>query len=334
MVKIRISTLSDIPKVQTFIDKKWRAGHILSHDIILLKWQHLDIVNNHLNYIIAESEEDELVIAIFGFIPTSQFDKNLADQKDFWLAIWKIDTDIAPPGIGMLLYNFFVDTYRPNSIGAIGINDKIAKLYKFLGFKPGMFNHYYYINPQKATFNIAQVEYIVKTENNSISTQTIEELEDVNDIPTNSNRPLKSIEYLKNRYLLHPYYNYRFFAIKNKLSCLAIFIIRKINIEGSSCLRIIDIFGNIDQIGNLTNHFNILLQKENAEYIDCLNGGIPEQYFYNIGFSKRDDKIIIPNYFEPFEKRNIDIKFAYKSNYEPYIIFKGDSDQDRPNIKQ
>ncbi len=332
MAKIRICTLSDISKVQSFIDQKWRAGHILSHNIELLKWQHLDSVNNHLNYIVAEREVDNQIIAIFGFIPTSQFDKSLLDEKDFWLAIWKIDTDIAPPGIGMLLYDFFVNTYQPKSIGAIGINDKIARLYKFLGYKPGAFNQYYYLNPKKETFHIARIEKIGKSENKSISNQTIKELEAVTDLPPNSHRPLKTIEYLKNRYMLHPSYKYRYFAVNNDHTCLAIFVIRKINIEGSSCLRIIDILGSIEHIDNLGLHFNTLLQSENSEYIDCLNGGIPEHYFYKLGFSKRDDKIIIPNYFEPFEKHNVDIKYAYKSSYEPYIIFKGDSDQDRPNI--
>src|ERR1035437_2511811 len=162
MIKTRICTIADIPKVQIFIDQKWRAGHILSYDTDLLKWQHLNTVNNHLNYILSEREEDERIIAVFGCISTSQFDKNLRDQKDFWLAIWKVDTDIAPPGIGMVQYNFFVDTYQPNSIGAIGINDKIAKLYKFLGYKPGVLNQYYYLNPQKKIFKIAQVENIEK----------------------------------------------------------------------------------------------------------------------------------------------------------------------------
>ena len=45
------------------------------------------------------------------------------------------------------------------------------------------------------------------------------------------------------------------------------------------------------------------------------------------------DDIIIPNYFEPFLKKNIKIYFFIDRSLEDsrIIIFKGDGDQDRPN---
>ena len=70
---------------------------------------------------------------------------------------------------------------------------------------------------------------------------------------------------------------------------------------------------------------------ENAEYIDCLNYGISQETFLNMGFLVREN-IIIPNYFEPFEQRNVDIEFAFSSKSDEYVIFKGDSDQDRPSF--
>ena len=44
--------------------------------------------------------------------------------------------------------------------------------------------------------------------------------------------------------------------------------------------------------------------------------------------------MIIPNHLESFERKNIDIYCAYKSNYKNKIIrlFKGDGDGDRPSI--
>ena len=44
-----------------------------------------------------------------------------------------------------------------------------------------------------------------------------------------------------------------------------------------------------------------------------------------------DNKEIIPNYYEPFVKKNIELRFAIKSNDSVFsILFKGDCDQDRP----
>ena len=47
-------------------------------------------------------------------------------------------------------------------------------------------------------------------------------------------------------------------------------------------------------------------------------------------FNIKDD-IIIPNYFEPFVRENIEINCAFRSQLD-YIIFKADADQDRPSI--
>ena len=66
-----------------------------------------------------------------------------------------------------------------------------------------------------------------------------------------------------------------------------------------------------------------------------MNYGIKKEVFLNMGFQLLDieqEDIILPNYFEPFEKRNVAIEIAYKAQYEGYVAFKGDSDQDRPNV--
>ena len=43
-------------------------------------------------------------------------------------------------------------------------------------------------------------------------------------------------------------------------------------------------------------------------------------------------EVVIPNYFEPFLQENIVITAAVRNpSDERYVIFKGDSDQDRPS---
>ena len=65
-----------------------------------------------------------------------------------------------------------------------------------------------------------------------------------------------------------------------------------------------------------------------------MNFGLPENLFTKMGFDllDLDGEIIIPNYFEPFEQRNVRIEVAYKTKNNNYVAFKADSDQDRPNI--
>ena len=62
--------------------------------------------------------------------------------------------------------------------------------------------------------------------------------------------------------------------------------------------------------------------------------GIKNSYFFDAGFKllNYNQNDIVPNYFEPFVKKNINLLFAYKTPQNKKIrIFKGDGDQDRPN---
>ena len=46
-----------------------------------------------------------------------------------------------------------------------------------------------------------------------------------------------------------------------------------------------------------------------------------------------NDGVVIPNYFEPFAKSNVEIDYMISTAAgRPFRIVKGDSDQDRPNI--
>ena len=44
------------------------------------------------------------------------------------------------------------------------------------------------------------------------------------------------------------------------------------------------------------------------------------------------NEIIVPDYFSPFEQKNIDIHFFTTDN-QPTCFFKGDGDQDNPRIR-
>ncbi|MDA1382070.1 hypothetical protein PCI56_26850 [Plesiomonas shigelloides subsp. oncorhynchi] len=70
------------------------------------------------------------------------------------------------------------------------------------------------------------------------------------------------------------------------------------------------------------------LYETRYEYLDLVSN-LPRSS--GSGFIKSSESVIIPNYFEPFEMRNVKIDYAYKANKD-LVIFRGDSDQDRPNI--
>jgi len=143
--------------------------------------------------------------------------------------------------------------------------------------------------------------------------------------------PHKSLIYIRNRYVHHPSYHYDIYGIYSKEVLRSVFVLREVLVEGSRCLRIVDWIGQFEEIPDLRNEFQKLLVKRDAEYIDLMNYGIRSEVLNRIGFLKKDKNIIIPNNFEPFERKNATILLAFKTDRGKFTAFKGDSDQDRPN---
>ena len=202
----------------------------------------------------------------------------------------------------------------------------------------GELAHYYLPNINVKNFYIAehvdvkQVSFLQYPGDIAIREIHIEQIQERIDC---TYRPRKSISYLKNRYLNHPFYKYCFWGIFDSERLVSIWTLRIIKMNKSRAIRIVDILGNIEYLPCLSAELQKMLVDIGAEYMDILNYGINEEVFFNLGFLKLNPigDVIIPNYFEPFERKNIRIEFAYKADFN-YVIFKGDSDQDRPNIIQ
>ena len=92
----------------------------------------------------------------------------------------------------------------------------------------------------------------------------------------------------------------------------------------------IDCIGDNELLKNFTPIIDKMLVKFNCEYADCYETGVDDKVFSAGGWlSVSDSGNIMPDYFAPFEQRNIDI--YYMSEIDGVILFKGDGDMDRPN---
>ena len=148
------------------------------------------------------------------------------------------------------------------------------------------------------------------------------------------NLPFKSKGYIYKRYFKHPIYSYRFFYIKNKKTNLrSLLIIRKLKFKKSEIIRFVDFIGDINDFILVRNITNNLFKKENIEYVDFYAARLPNIIKKIIQFRtiKSNDKTIIPDYFEPFIKKNV--KIFYESSNNKMILFKADADQDRPRLQ-
>ena len=100
-------------------------------------------------------------------------------------------------------------------------------------------------------------------------------------------------------------------------------------------MRIVDFIGANESFALLSDFILAMLKEYDAEYIDLYSHGVQIEILKQAGFINREkvEGLVIPNYFEPFEQKNIDIKFAYKTDQSlpPVRLFKADGDQDRPS---
>ena len=331
---IHLCRKNEVEDLTQFIDRNWKKNHILTVNRRLLNWQHLDEDKKVYNYLIARNKKTEKIDGIIGFIPTSQFDKDLRVENDIWLAIWTVDRkSIVEEGLGIkLLYS--IHSMHPNSIGAIGITPYVRKIYKAFKYSYATMKQYYYLNKKINEYKLIKMKKQIKINTHRESRNSFQineiDLKDIENL-TYPFRPKKTLRYLENRYAKHPIYNYHFLGIYDVNKLVSVFIVRMSEAVGKKCIRVVDIFGDFQKLYNLSKELDKILEVNEAEYIDIYNYGIDQNVFYNMGFLLRTDDIIIPNYFEPFVNRNIDIMISFKSNYKDYIVFKADSDQDRPN---
>ena len=112
-----------------------------------------------------------------------------------------------------------------------------------------------------------------------------------------------------------------------------------IEIKKTKILKLIDFIGRQENIKYCGKFFDFILNKYNAEYLDFYSFGLKERYLKMAGFIDRySTNLTLPDHFEPFEFKNIDINYAFKFSLKreekKYLsklrIVKGDGDMDRP----
>ena len=281
------------------------------------------------------------IIGCHGFISNSQYSEKLILNDTIWMVNWVADKGIPNPG--MKLVFFPIKKLNYTRIGTIGCN-KIAKnIYKKIGFKVGEMKHYYLINSKIRLFKLIKNKKVNnKMINRNITKKKIRILKR----KLNLNIFGDDKEYLQkkygkdenfyiNRYTKHPYYKYNIYQITELRKIVGFFVIRICKYKGSKALRIVDFFGYDEALIGINFPLQKLLSKTKAEYIDFYEYGMKNSIMLKSGLNKNNfsNDIIIPNYFEPFVKKNINLSWAIKSKLNRFVpMFKGDCDQDRPSF--
>lgn len=332
---------SEVTELVEFIDKYWRKDHIFVLSRELLDWQHYDGINDRYNFVIAKHRHSQEIHAILGFIPTYQFDSSIS-RVEVWPCIWKSRADVHVKGLGVALHYYMKTNIQIETISIFGFNETTLGIHKNWNFSTGKMEQYYYPNPDEPEVLSANREKTDPVSSNRlgwyIRELSLEEYRNIN--PTaiifKHISPYKSKNFYINRYYLHPMYTYGFLAVYYQNEIQSIIIVRECCNDTSKCLRIVDYIGEIEHLTNIRYDLQEIMKSKKYEYIDFVNIGISPEILKAAGFINRKDKsdTIIPHFFEPFLKANIDLDFAFKTvNPEiNVLLFKADVDQDRPSL--
>src|SRR5262245_14512513 len=319
-VRISRCGAADIDAVPRFIAAHWKRGHILAACRPLLDWQHRDA--GGYSFVSARRGTDNAVLGILGFIDTARFDAALQGDNVLWLTTWKVREDAGVSGLGLQLLQHVMRTVPHHAVGALFPDATTTPIYKAMGFQVGELAHYVRTAATEASRSSLDARPLV-------SDDDFRALEWSDPEPR---VPRKTPEYFRRRYARHPLYRYSVTAFFEGGRPRGLLAARVADHAGTRALRIVDLVGPHDVVERLGPVVDALIATTGASYADLYNAGLDAGALARAGFRAvdPDGAEIVPDNFEPFEKRNVRLWFAFKGADRP-VLFKGDSDRDRPN---
>ena len=221
------------------------------------------------------------------------------------------------------------------------VHTKVLDIYKYLGFKVGILDHYAAFNKACTAFRIAKPP----TEIVATASESIFEFREVKSLNAtlsklydtafyNEKIPYKIRDFFLKRYVYHPYFKYKFYETGLNSEFQGFVVAREVKHDGGVALRIIEVVSSDDKIASIIEGFATILNGSAYEYVDVYASGLGDGIITSKNFVRVSafSKTVVPEYFEPFEMRNIDIHYVTTADTIP-VLFKGDGDQDRPNFR-
>lgn len=336
--KFKVCGAEDVERLLAFIDTYWKKNHITVRSREILDFQYFNKETNSYDFVLAENTQTGEIDGIRGWIRVAQFDSKLSQYDEVWSAISKVRTDVQNEEIKVLGSYLWRYLNKFKGFGTVGISNFSFAMHTAIRHQTCSLSQYFILNPYMKEFLIAKIpENYFFTKKTQSPDWYLKELFDISGI-TDENvsafyRPIKSMTYLKNRFVKHPVYKYHFYGIFYKGVLKTILVGKYVEVGQAKILRIVDVLGSLEDVECLYGDFADLLKYTGCEYVDFLCFGISSAVFDRMGFQQlnpKSNEIIIPNYFEPYMQKNIIINGAFKPE-EHYTMFKADADQDRPS---
>ncbi len=331
---IRLASKDDIDSIMDFINRYWRKGHIMSQNRQLFEYEFLH--EDTVQFIIAKDRKTNEIDAIFGYLCSSHNKK----KCDIWGSFWKANNK------GLLLLGLELAKRMKELTGCRyemdnGSNPETTIPIRKLKFKSltVKLKHFYFLNSDLEKYQIANIQKKWRPQNGYNGSQCdpvrldgMEQLTKVFCVEDTDAVPYKDNWYLEHRFFNHPVYKYMVYGLPDLTGKVkALLIMREVKHRESGVLRIVDYIGDHTIFAALYVFFQNMVREHGYEYVDFYEYNFDERALAEAGFRNReDDENIVPDYFEPYCQKNVDI-WAYFDDPRT-TVFKADGDQDRPNL--
>ena len=332
MSHIKFATPDDIDETMLFIHKYWENNHILSQNRELFLYEYLD--GDRLNFVISKNKDGD-INAILGFIRSS------TKTKDIWAAMWKVSKSDNPM-LGIQLLEFLRSSTEYGVLTCNGISIDTVGIYNYLDIYTGTLDQYVLVNNNITDYKIAKVpdekpiekKYVDVNSSYSLKKLSKETI-DFDFEQHKENIPYKDRAYFIKRFFEHPIYHYDVYGIQKYDKISVLLATRVVQVGGAKALRIVDYYGDENDLLYVAKYLYAMMVEQEYEYIDFLCFGFNEKSLYDVGYIKVDfdsDELNVPNYFSPFIQKNIKIHFfADTEEIAKIRMCKADGDQDRPS---
>ena len=339
MATFSFATIADTDRLMQFMHQQWHKNHILSRNKGLFLYDFKE--GERLNLAIATDNTNQL-IGIFGFMKYSN-----EEVPDIAGSLWKASDEAGESMLGLKLRAYTIKNISHRIFAAPGAGLQTRPIYHFINMDWMEMDQYYIPNPTLSNYQLAVIpkaiqqplsEPVQPTGITTISVQHISDPERLRDFPFRSFTtiaPFKDWNYLKKRFFEHPIYPYDVYLTKHDGESICITVCRTAQHGNSSACRIVDFYGDEAGLPGTMAHLRDVMVDSGHEYIDFVCTGFDSEILARSGFCELDldqDTIIIPNYFEPFVKKNVRVyAVADKTERLRLRLCKADGDQDRPN---
>ena len=339
MAKLSFATIADTDRLMQFMHQEWHKDHILSRNKELFLYDFKE--GDQLNLAIATDHANRL-IGIFGFMKY-----NSDDLPDIAGSLWKASDEAGEPMLGLKLREYTVKNIAHRIFSAPGAGLQTRPIYHLINMDWIEMEQHYIPNPTLPTYQLAVIPKATirplsgpdqPAGDTAVTVQHVADPDQLKNFPFRSFTtitPFKDWNYLKKRFFEHPIYPYDVYLTKQDGDSICITVCRTAKHHNSSACRIVDFYGDEAGLPGTMAHLRDVMVDSGHEYIDFISTGFDSGILSRSGFSNLDldqSAIIVPNYFEPFVKKNVRVyAVADKTECLQLRLCKADGDQDRPN---